>query len=97
MLNLDESQIVACHRLIKTDRTIVKFLNGKNSENVFLNKKKLEDVDISCLLSDGFQDRNDITTGDQNDWREVCAEKEKFSHHRISAHTICMVISICMV
>ena len=69
-IDLDESRIVACHRLGKTDRTIVKFLNKKDAENVYSNQKKLKDVDISCLLSDDIQDRNDITTGSQNDWRE---------------------------
>ena len=69
-IDLDESRIVACHRLGKTDRTIVKFLNKKDAENVYSNQKKLKDVDISCLLSDDIQDRNDITTGCQNDWRE---------------------------
>ena len=35
------------------------------------NKKKLKDVDISCLLSDDdMQGRNDMITGSQNDWRE---------------------------
>ena len=69
-IDLDESQIVACHRLGKTDRTIVKFLNRKDAENAYSNKRELKDVDISCLLSDDIQDRNDITTGSQNDWRE---------------------------
>ena len=32
-------QIVASHRLEKTDKAIVKFLNGKYDETVFLNKK----------------------------------------------------------
>ena len=50
-INLDKSRIVACHRLGKTDRMIVKFLNRKDAENVYSNKKKLKDVDISCLLS----------------------------------------------
>ena len=49
-INLDKSLIFACHRLDKTDRTIVKFLNTKDAENVYSNKKKLKDVDISCLL-----------------------------------------------
>ena len=31
-INLDKSRIVACHRLEKTDRTIVKFLNRKDAE-----------------------------------------------------------------
>ena len=70
-INLDKSRIVACHRLGKTDRTIVKFLNRKDAENVYSNKKKLKDVDISCLFSDDdMQSRNDMTTGSQNDWRE---------------------------
>ena len=69
-IDLDESRIVACHRLGKTDRTIVKFLNRKDAENVYLNKRTLKDIDISCCLSDGIQDKNDITTGSQSDWRE---------------------------
>ena len=40
-INLDKSRIVSCHRLGKTDRTIVKFLNRKDAENVYSNKKKL--------------------------------------------------------
>ena len=69
-IDLDESRIVACHRLGKTDRTIVKFLNRKDAENVYLNKRTLKDIDISCFLSDGIQDKNNITTGSQSDWRE---------------------------
>ena len=75
-IGFDKSQIVTCHRLGKTDRTIVKFLNRKDAENVYWNKKKLTNADISCLLSDGIQDRNDMTTEAQNDWRDVCREKE---------------------
>ena len=56
-VDLDKSWIVACHRLGKTDRTIVKFLNRKDAENVFSNKRKLKEVDISCLLSDRLQDK----------------------------------------
>ena len=70
-INLDKSRIVSCHRLGKTDRTIVKFLNRNDDENFYSNKKKLKDADISCLFSDDdMQGRNDITTGSQNDWRE---------------------------
>ena len=78
-INLDKSRIVACHRLRKTNRTIVKFLNRKDAENVYSNKKKLKDVDISCLLSDDdMQGRNDMTTGRQNDWRvEGLSRKRK--------------------
>ena len=50
-INLDKSRIFACHMLEKTDRTIVKLLNRKDAGNVYSNKKKLKDVDISCLLS----------------------------------------------
>ena len=67
-INLDKSHIIAFHRLGKSDRTIVKFLNRKDAENVYLNKKKVKDVDISYLLSnDHIQGRNDMTTGSQND------------------------------
>ena len=62
-INLDKSRIVACHRLGKTDRMIVKFLNRKDAENVYSNKKKLKYVDISCLFSDDdMQGRSDMTT-----------------------------------
>ena len=70
-INLDKSRIVACHKLGKTDRTTVKFLNRKDAENLHSNKKKLEDVDVSYLLSNNdMQGRNDMTTGSQNDRRE---------------------------
>ena len=70
-INLDKLCIVACHRLGKTDKTIFKFLNGKDAENVYSNKKKLKDVDISCLLSDdNMQGRNNMAIGGQNNWRE---------------------------
>ena len=65
-VDLDKLRAVPCHRLGKMDRTIVKFLNRKDAENVFLNEKKLKDVDIFCLLSDGIQDRNYMTTGGRN-------------------------------
>lgn len=38
-VELDTSTIVASHKLGKTDRTIIKFLNRKDAETVFLNKK----------------------------------------------------------
>ena len=73
-INLDKSRIVVCHGLGRTDRTTVKYLIRKYAANVHLNKKKLKDVDISCLLSDDdIEDRNDTTTGNtrsQNGWRE---------------------------
>ena len=68
-VDLDKSRIVACHRLEKKDRAILKFLIRQDAETVFSNKRNLKDVDISCLLSDSIQDRNDMTTGGQNDWR----------------------------
>ena len=70
-INLDKWRVVDCLRLGKTDRTVVKFLNRKDAEYMYSNKKKLKDIDISFLLSDDdIQDRNDMTTGNQNDWRE---------------------------
>ena len=36
-VDMGKSQIVACHRLGKTDRPIVKLLNRKDAENVFSN------------------------------------------------------------
>ena len=69
-VDLDELRIVACHRLGKTDRTIVNFLNREDAENVYSKKRKLKDVDISCLFSDDIQNRNDINRGSQNDWSD---------------------------
>ena len=96
-ISFDKLRIVACHRLENTVRTIIKLLNWKDAENVYSNRKKLKDVDISCLVSDDdIQGRNDMTTGSQNDWREGgLSRKEKFLNHRISARTtdICMVCS----
>ena len=48
----DKLRIVACHRLGKINITIAKFLNRKDAENVYSDKKKLKDVHISCLLTD---------------------------------------------
>ena len=40
-------------------------------KKVYSNKKKLKDVDISCLpFDDDMQGKNDMTSGSQNDWRE---------------------------
>ena len=44
---------------------------------MFSNKRKLKDVGISCLLSDGMQDRNDMMTGDQNDWRKGSLHRKR--------------------
>ena len=75
-INLDKSRIATCHRLGKTDKTVVKLLNRKDAKKVYWNKKKLKDVDISCLLSDdNMQGRNDMTSGSQNDWREGSLRK----------------------
>ena len=50
IVNLEKWRIVPCNRLGKTDKAIVKFLNRKDAENVFSNKKKLKDVDISSFF-----------------------------------------------
>ena len=63
-------EIICFHWLRRTDRTTVKFLKRKNAETVFLNKKKLEAMDISCLISNGIHYKNGITTGDQNGWKD---------------------------
>ena len=59
------------------DKTIVKFWNSKGTETVFFNKKTLTDVDISCLLGNGIQDGNDITTRGQNDLRDWSQSEKK--------------------
>ena len=47
---------------------------------MYSNKKKLNDIDISCLVFDNdIQGRNNMTTGSQNDWREEgLSRKRKF-------------------
>ena len=92
--NLEKSHIIACHRLGKEDRAIVKFLNKKDAENVYSNKRKLKDVDISCLFSDDdMQGRNDMTTGSQNDWRgEGLSRKIKL----FVSQNLCRTTDICM-
>ena len=66
-------------------------MRKKDAENVYLNQKKLKDVDISYLLD--MQGRNGMTTGSQNNWREGgLSRKRKKNYHRIYARTtdICM-------
>ena len=45
-IKLNKSQIVTCHRLEKSERTIVKFLNRKDAENISANMKKSIVIDI---------------------------------------------------
>ena len=76
-VDLNWSQIAACHKLGMMDKTIAKFWNSKGTETVFFNKKTLKDVDISCLLGNGIQDGNDITTRVQNDLRDGSQSEKK--------------------
>ena len=46
-IKLNKSQIVACHRLGKSERTIAKFLNKTNTENILINKEKFRDTQNS--------------------------------------------------
>ena len=39
-IRIDKKDIVACHRLGRTDRTIVKFLNRNDAEAVFAKKRR---------------------------------------------------------
>ena len=45
VVSIDELDIVACHRLGSTDRTIVKLLNSKDAVKLLENKNKLKYVD----------------------------------------------------
>lgn len=60
--------MVTRHRLGKTDRTIVEFLNCKDAEAVFVRKKNLKDVDSPKFLSEGTASSLDsITPKNNND------------------------------
>ena len=76
----DENQIIVCHRLDKTDRTIVKFLSCKDAEAVFKKKKKKKDVSSSKFLSkDITSSPRSITMKNDNEWgrKESHTRKKK--------------------
>ena len=56
---VNRSQIVTCNRLGTSERTTVKFLNRKDTENILTNKKKFRDIDISEIVTDGTEARSD--------------------------------------
>ena len=56
-IKLNKSQIVACHRLGKSERTIAKFLNKTNTENILVNKEKF--TDIWKIVTDDTEVRSD--------------------------------------
>ena len=58
-IKLNKSQIVACHRLGKSGRTTVKFLNRKDAENILTNKKKIRDIDMSVIVTDDTEVKSD--------------------------------------
>ena len=45
IVNINEREIQACHRLRKKDRTIVKFVNRKDCRNILRIKKDLKHLD----------------------------------------------------
>ena len=70
--------MVTRHRLGKTDRTIVEFLNCKDAEAVFVRKKNLKDVDSPKFLSEGTASSLDsITPKNNNDWRRKSRTRKK--------------------
>ena len=58
-IKLNKSQIVACHRLGKSERTIAKFLNKTNTENILVDKEKFRDTDIWEIVTDDTEVRSD--------------------------------------
>ena len=48
-VNIDEHDILACHRFREKDRTIVKFVNWKYCTSILWVKKNLKDLDPSKL------------------------------------------------
>lgn len=83
-INLVSLQIVACHRQGKTEKTILRFLNIKDADAAFLNKRKLKDLDMSDLPPDNIQNNNRITG---NAWRNVSDSwKRKLLIHSLCAY-----------
>ena len=93
-VDLDKLQIVTCHKLGKTDRTIAKFLNRKIIKMCFRIRENwkmlvfLAFFPMVCKIETTWRQGIKTIGG-----REPCTEKEKFLYHRISARTtgICMV------
>lgn len=54
-IKLSKSRIVACHKLGKSERTIIKFLNGKGAENILPDKKKFRNIYISEIVTDALK------------------------------------------
>lgn len=87
-VELDRSKIVASHRLGKTDRTIVKFLNRKDAVTVFLNKENYIIRIFLGYFPMRFNTRTIWPEGFKaNGEMEVSPKKENSLSHRISART----------
>ena len=76
-VKINKKDIVACHRLERTDRRIVTYLNRKDAETVFPKMKKLKDIGISKTASDLLPDSSSIATDNDNDSRNVTYAREK--------------------
>ena len=87
-IKINKSQIVASHRLGKSERTIVKFLNRKDAENVLANKKKFRDIDISKIVTHDTEVSSDhfpeVQNGCMNIFSNPTKRKKLFISQNLS-------------
>ena len=62
------------HRLGKSEKTIVKFLSGKDAQNLLVKKKKFRYSAISKIFTDDTEVRSNQFTEIQNGRRKVISE-----------------------
>ena len=92
-VSIDELDIVACHRLGSTDRTIVKLLNRKNAVKSLENKNKLKYVDLYENSSKENYNKNlssyQVSVSKQvKDRKNFCNEKPKLFLNQSLVFTI---------
>ena len=76
-VKIDRKDIVACHRLGRTDRSIVKLLHLRDAEAGFAKKKKLKDIGISKIAANILPDSSSIAIKNDDDWRNVSHARKK--------------------
>ena len=76
-VSIDELDIVACHRLGSTDRTIIKLLNRKHAVKLLENKNKLKYVDFYENSSEENCNKN--LSSDQVSVSEQVKDRKNFS------------------
>lgn len=71
-IKLSKSQIVACHKLGKSERTIIKFLNRKSAENILPDKKKFRDIYVSEIVIDAL--KSEVISPQKYQMNGVCSK-----------------------